>query len=144
MLILCFAGVTHAEMISWYNDGDGIKGLSAGIDSAPSTWTAMDEAWNTSDEVIPAVGKQAASKAALSNVSNMQYKALISLGADAMVVSGGGHSSVPAANYAIAACDVRPITRSFALNRITPKKTKVFAMCPFVTKPNTANSKKKG
>jgi hypothetical protein len=63
-LMLFSAGVTHAEMISWYVFSDDITGLTADVVGAPNNWTTAAQAWNTSDEVIPAVGDQAACKVA--------------------------------------------------------------------------------
>ena len=122
--VLTPVAVVHGEMISWYHSNPDITNLSADVVAAPNTWTTADQAWNTSDEVIPAVGAQAALKAALSNVSDTVQNALVSVSANAIIVHGGGQSSAPSPYYTVAAFDVRSVDRSYVLNRIHIRKAK--------------------
>jgi hypothetical protein len=94
VLMLFLGGLSHAAVVSWDGSSADITGLTENQRS-PDVWTIADEAWNTTDEIVPAVGSQASFKVALSNVSDIRQRALIRQDWDRIVVSGGGLSAAP-------------------------------------------------
>ncbi len=64
MLLICSA-LSHAASVSWDGTSSDITSLGANVNSTPRVWTTADSVWNTTDEIVSAVGGQASFKSAI-------------------------------------------------------------------------------